>query len=92
MVHIEIKRKQIINIAGKPGYTKSETVLFKFHLRLKMTESVSLIIKWAGKEYPIDDIANSSSVLYLKQLIHAKTNVLPGRQKLLNLKLKGNRR
>lgn len=54
-----------------------------------MTETVSLVIKWAGKEYPIEGLTNTSSVLYLKELIYEKTNVLPARQKLLNLKLKG---
>ena len=54
-----------------------------------MTELTSLVIKWAGKEYPIEGLTSTSSVLNLKELIHEKTNVLPARQKLLNLKLKG---
>ena len=54
-----------------------------------MTELTSLVIKWAGKEYPIEGLTTTSSVLNLKELIHEKTNVLPARQKLLNLKLKG---
>ena len=54
-----------------------------------MTELTSLVIKWAGKEYPIEGLTSNSSVLNLKELIHEKTNVLPARQKLLNLKLKG---
>ena len=58
-----------------------------------MTETVSLVIKWAGKEYPIDDLTTAAtSVLDLKELIQVKTNVLPTRQKLLNLKLKGKAR
>ena len=54
-----------------------------------MAEPSSLIIKWAGKEYPINGLSSASSVLSLKELIYEKTNVLPARQKLLNLKLKG---
>lgn len=54
-----------------------------------MAEPTSLIIKWAGKEYPIEGLTSTSSVINLKELIHEKTNVLPARQKLLNLKLKG---
>ena len=53
-----------------------------------MAEPISLVIKWAGKEYPIEGLTNTS-VLGLKELIYEKTNVLPARQKLLNLKLKG---
>ena len=54
-----------------------------------MTELTSLTIKWAGKEYSIEGITASTTVLHLKELIQEKTNVLPARQKLLNLKLKG---
>jgi len=54
-----------------------------------MTELTNIIIKWAGKEYPIDGLTGSTTVLNLKELIQEKTNVLPARQKLLNLKLKG---
>lgn len=51
--------------------------------------TVSLIIKWAGKEYPIDNASTSWSINELKSAISAKTNVLPARQKLLNLRFKG---
>ena len=51
--------------------------------------NVSLVVKWAGKEYSIDNVAISSTVNDLKSAIHAKTNVLPSRQKLLNLRFKG---
>jgi hypothetical protein len=54
-----------------------------------MTQLTSLTIKWAGKEYSVEGLTSTSSVLNLKELIHEKTNVLPARQKLLNLKLKG---
>ena len=54
-----------------------------------MTETSSIVIKWAGKEYPIEGLTNETSVLSLKELIYEKTNVLPARQKLLNLKHKG---
>jgi len=53
------------------------------------TDTVSLVIKWAGKEYPIKDLAATCTVLDLKNVIGQKTNVLPARQKLLNLKHKG---
>lgn len=54
-----------------------------------MAETSSIVIKWAGKEYPIEGLTNETSVLSLKELIYEKTNVLPARQKLLNLKHKG---
>ena len=54
-----------------------------------MSEPTSLVIKWAGKEYPIEGLTPVTTVLNLRQLIQEKTNVLPARQKLLNLKLKG---
>ena len=52
-------------------------------------DQVNLVVKWAGKEYPIDNLPLSSTVQQLKSAIHAKTNVLPSRQKLLNLRFKG---
>ena len=52
-------------------------------------DQVNLVVKWAGKEYPIDNLPLSSTVQQLKSAIHAKTNVLPTRQKLLNLRFKG---
>ena len=54
-----------------------------------MTEVTSITIKWAGKEYPIEGLTASTTVFNLKELIQEKTNVLPARQKLLNLKFKG---
>ena len=52
-------------------------------------DNLSIIIKWAGKEYPIENIPLSNTVLDLKNAIHVKTSVLPARQKLLNLRFKG---
>jgi len=49
----------------------------------------NLIIKWSGSEYPIDGLSDSDSVLDLKNLICKATGVLPHRQKLLGLKMKG---
>lgn len=49
----------------------------------------NLIIKWSGSEYPIEGLSPSDSVLDLKNLICKVTGVLPHRQKLLGLKLKG---
>ena len=52
-------------------------------------DHLSVVVKWAGKEYPIDNLKPAATVLDLKSAIHVKTNVLPARQKLLNLRLKG---
>ena len=54
-----------------------------------MAETVSLVIKWAGKEYPITELPSGTTVLELKNIIQERTNVLPSRQRLLNLKFKG---
>jgi len=51
--------------------------------------TVSIIVKWAGKEYSIEDIDSVDTVMDLKVKIMAKTGVKPERQKLLNLKSKG---
>ena len=50
---------------------------------------VELVIKWAGKEYKISDLSENQTVGDLKKRIQTDTNVLPERQKLLGLKLKG---
>ena len=52
-------------------------------------DQVNLVVKWAGKEYQIENLPLSSTVQHLKSAIQAKTNVLPTRQKLLNLRFKG---
>ena len=51
--------------------------------------TVNIIVKWAGKEYSIEDIDSVDTVMDLKVKIMAKTGVKPERQKLLNLKSKG---
>lgn len=51
--------------------------------------SVSVIIKWGGQEYSISSLSEEDTVMDLKQSIKTLTGVLPERQKLLGLKLKG---
>uniref|UniRef100_I3JPP6 Ubiquitin-like domain-containing CTD phosphatase 1 n=1 Tax=Oreochromis niloticus TaxID=8128 RepID=I3JPP6_ORENI len=51
--------------------------------------SVSVIIKWGGQEYFISSLSEEDTVLDLKQSIKTLTGVLPERQKLLGLKVKG---
>ena len=54
-----------------------------------MSETTSVVIKWNGKTYPIDNIKETATVGDLKSIIEEKTCVRTSRQKLLNLKLKG---
>ncbi|MBN3316362.1 UBCP1 phosphatase, partial [Atractosteus spatula] len=51
--------------------------------------SVSVIIKWGGHEYSITTLCEEDTVFDLKQSIKSLTGVLPERQKLLGLKVKG---
>jgi len=51
--------------------------------------AISIMVKWAGKEYGIDEIEATDTVMDLKVKIMDKTGVRPERQKLLNLKAKG---
>nr|XP_015204796.1 PREDICTED: ubiquitin-like domain-containing CTD phosphatase 1 [Lepisosteus oculatus] len=51
--------------------------------------SVSVIIKWGGQEYSITTLCEEDTVFDLKQSIKSLTGVLPERQKLLGLKVKG---
>ncbi|KAM9782189.1 ubiquitin-like domain-containing CTD phosphatase 1 [Syngnathus typhle] len=51
--------------------------------------SVSVIIKWGGQEYAITSLCEDDTVMDLKQSIKTLTGVLPERQKLLGLKVKG---
>ncbi|XP_061658550.1 ubiquitin-like domain-containing CTD phosphatase 1 [Syngnathoides biaculeatus] len=51
--------------------------------------SVSVIIKWGGHEYAITSLCEEDTVMDLKQSIKTLTGVLPERQKLLGLKVKG---
>ena len=67
----------------------SRVQLEKIKPAIIMSEVTSITIKWAGKEYPIEGLTATTTVYNLKELIQEKTNVLPARQKLLNLKLKG---
>ena len=63
-----------------------------FEVSGKMSESpelISITIKWSGKEISLEDVSLTSTVADLKDLIADKTNVLPDRQKLLNLRFKG---
>lgn len=52
--------------------------------------AVSLIIKWGGQEFSITTLSEEDTVLDLKQSLKGLTGVLPERQKLLGLKVKGN--
>ena len=51
--------------------------------------SVNVIVKWAGKEYTVDNLDAGMTVMDLKVKIMGQTGVRPERQKLLNLKVKG---
>ncbi|XP_032240517.2 ubiquitin-like domain-containing CTD phosphatase 1 [Nematostella vectensis] len=53
------------------------------------TCSVSVVVKWSGKEYSINNLQPQDTVKTLKAVIQEKTGVLPERQKLLGLKYKG---
>ncbi|KAK6186193.1 hypothetical protein SNE40_008280 [Patella caerulea] len=48
-----------------------------------------LIVKWSGQEYCIVGLLESDTISDLKAAIYKQTNVLPERQKLLGLKVKG---
>ena len=48
-----------------------------------------MVVKWAGKEYSMENIDPEDTVLDLKVKIQSQTGVRPDRQKLLNLKVKG---
>nr|XP_046154310.1 ubiquitin-like domain-containing CTD phosphatase 1 isoform X2 [Oncorhynchus gorbuscha] len=56
---------------------------------VRASMSVSVIIKWGGQEYSIRTLSEEDTVLDLKQSIKSLTGVLPERQKLLGLKVKG---
>ena len=51
--------------------------------------SISVVVKWTGKEYNVENIDPGESVMDLKVKIMNQTGVRPERQKLLNLKVKG---
>lgn len=52
-------------------------------------KEVTIIIKWSGKEFPIEDLTEHDTVAVLRHEICKRTQVRPERQKLLNLKHKG---
>lgn len=68
-------------------------LLFVFSLpppqRFSPIMSLSVIIKWGGQEYSISALSEDDTVLDLKQSIKSLTGVLPERQKLLGLKIRG---
>ena len=55
-----------------------------------MAENLSLVVKWNNKEYEVGPLLGEETVGNLKDIIFNKTGVRPERQKLLNLKFKGN--
>ena len=55
-----------------------------------MAAPMRIVVKWSGQEYEFCDVSSSDTVKDLKDAIHGKTGVLPERQKLLGLKVKGN--
>lgn len=50
---------------------------------------IVVIVKWSGKEFPLTDLNDQDTVEVLRHEIFRKTQVRPERQKLLNLKHKG---
>ncbi|CAD6993410.1 ubiquitin-like domain-containing CTD phosphatase 1 [Ceratitis capitata] len=50
---------------------------------------VPIIVKWGGKEYTVTDLTDQDTVAVLRHEIFKLTQVRPERQKLLNLKYKG---
>ncbi|XP_048459892.1 ubiquitin-like domain-containing CTD phosphatase 1 [Rhincodon typus] len=63
--------------------------LTELSLTLPVRMSISIIIKWSGQEYPVTKLTEEDTVLDLKETIKTLTGVLPERQKLLGLKIKG---
>ncbi|XP_063125397.1 ubiquitin-like domain-containing CTD phosphatase 1 isoform X2 [Rattus norvegicus] len=51
--------------------------------------SLPIIVKWGGQEYSVTTLSEDDTVLDLKQFLKTLTGVLPERQKLLGLKVKG---
>ena len=52
--------------------------------------ALPIIVKWGGQEYSVTTLSEDDTVLDLKQFLKTLTGVLPERQKLLGLKVKGN--
>lgn len=57
-----------------------------------MDSTFKVVVKWSGKEFQVDTLSQSDTVGALKDVIRKLTGVLPERQKLLNLKYKGENR
>lgn len=55
-----------------------------------MMSAFSIVVKWSGNEYVIDESAvnQSDTIADLKRELHKRTGVLPERQKLIGLKYK----
>ncbi|XP_037949082.1 ubiquitin-like domain-containing CTD phosphatase 1 [Teleopsis dalmanni] len=49
---------------------------------------ITILVKWSGKEYPINDLTDQDTVAVLRHEIFKRTQVRPERQKLINLKYK----
>lgn len=60
------------------------------NINMDEIKELTIIVKWCGKEYPVSELTADDTVEMLRHEICKKTQVRPERQKLLNLKLKGN--
>ncbi|XP_003747003.1 ubiquitin-like domain-containing CTD phosphatase 1 [Galendromus occidentalis] len=49
----------------------------------------AIIVKWAGREFPIEDLEDSTTLADLKKILEEKTDVRRERQKIFGLKCKG---
>ena len=49
---------------------------------------ISIIFKWQGQEYELQNLEGSTSVVEMKRQLQSKTKVSPGNQKLIGLKCK----
>ena len=58
---------------------------------IQKQEGHNFVVKWAANEYKVTVTSESGTVLCLKKSIEFQTGVKVERQKLLNLKFKGNR-
>lgn len=54
-----------------------------------VASTLTLVIKWSGKEYEVSEVRENDTVGRLKTAIFGATGVRPERQKLLNLRHKG---
>ena len=51
--------------------------------------ALAITLKWGCREYSVTTLSEDDTVLDLKQFLKTLTGVLPERQKLLGLKVKG---